>query len=116
MISKARGESRRHRVLMKPDAVMNRIAFVIEKASAAFPLIFPLGISRSEVLGFILSINRSAQRLNPIAAFRAVTIQAMHSRRIGKLNGCPVNRIARKNPIIAKGIAKMVWLKTTREK
>jgi hypothetical protein len=40
----------------------------------------------------------------------------IHNRRVIQLNGYPWNRVARKKPIMANGIAKIVWLNTTKER
>lgn len=61
---------------MVEAVTMNSSALTITKRSAARALIFPAGISRSAVRGLALSMRRSAQRLKPIAALRAKTMQS----------------------------------------
>ena len=62
---------------MVEAVTMNSSALTITKRSAARALIFPAGISRSAVRGLALSMRRSAQRLNPMAALRAKTMHRM---------------------------------------
>ena len=51
-----------------------------------------------------------------MAAFRAKIMHKTINKSLSQLNSCSVFAIARKNPINAKGIAKMVWANNTREK
>jgi hypothetical protein len=79
-------------------------------------VIIPAGISRINVLGFCLSISLSAHLLNAIAALLANTIH-----KITKANFCKLNVAfsifnAKKNPTIANGNAKIVWLNLMRDK
>lgn len=78
--------------------------------------IIPVGISRNAVRGFNESKVLSVIRLKAMAAFLANAMQS-----IIKISKCHdifslEKWIARKNPIKAKGIAKIVWLKVTSEK
>lgn len=70
----------------------------------------PAGISRIAVRGFLLSISRSNQRLNAIAALLAKTIQRMTSNSVRQLNDAGEAAVARKKPTKANGRAKTVWL------
>ena len=51
-----------------------------------------------------------------MAAFRAKTMHNTIKRSLSQLNSCSVLEIARKNPINANGIAKMVCANNTKEK
>ena len=68
----------------------------------------PAGISRRAVRGFNASIPLSAQRLNAIAALRAVTIHIKTFIARGHKTGSALCEIANVKPIAAKGSAKTV--------
>lgn len=86
------------------------------KNKAFFALIRPAGISRIAVRGFKASISRSRYRLNAMAELRAVTMQISMSTNNIQLKGWLVVCTAKKKPINAKGIAKMLCAKRTKER
>jgi hypothetical protein len=90
--------------------------FTIVNIKASFELILPEGISRIAVLGFCESIPLSKYLLNAIAAFLAKIMHKIINKSFSQLNSCPVTEMARKKPIKANGIAKIVWANNTREK
>ncbi len=92
---------------------------LITKSKAFLPEIIPAGISRIAVRGFFASKFLSSHRLKAIAALRAkiihkITINSNRHHGLSVEKSAFLN--AKKNPIIAKGIAKMVWLNFTRDK
>ena len=113
---------------MKKVVAINKIQFMTTNVSAFFAEMIPLGISRIFVRTFSLSNLLSAHRLNAMAALRAKIMQRITSRNnfqfisasfsipiaIGRRRvGCEAPK---KKPIIANGIAKIVWLNFTRDK
>lgn len=84
--------------------------------SAALAEIFPEGMSRITVRGFLASISRSKYLLKAIAALRAKTMQSTTANNKYQLNGLAVVVTPKKNPIKAKGIANMEWANKTKEK
>ena len=101
--------------------MINKMQFVITNNSAFAEEIIPLGISLIFVRTFSLSNLLSAQRLNAMAALRAKTIHRIILKNRSQSMRLLFSSIesvgdARKNPIIAKGIAKMVWLNFIRDK
>ena len=114
MIS-AIGESKKQSELIKYVTTVNRKELIITKIKADFAFTIPLGISLvPAVLGFALSISLSIYRLNAMAADRAKIIHSTTYIRIthSKL----YDFVAKKNPINAKGIAKIVWLNFIKER
>lgn len=87
---------------------MNANELALTKRSAAFGEIIPAGISRFSVLGLALSMSRSKYRLNAIAAERAKIIHKITKKNKRQEMLCCGNCVAKKNPKIAKGSAKMV--------
>ncbi len=101
-------------------------------SNAFFEVIMPAGISLTDVRVFFASKFLSSQRLNAMAAERAKIMQRMTSMNIlnkvriscGEKTSvcqpgtteCGVEKIPKKNPINAKGIAKMVWENFTSDK
>jgi hypothetical protein len=86
--------------------VINKRELIITNTSAELAFILPFGISRiSEVLGFAVSISLSIYLLKAIAAERAKTIQRNTKTKIFQLISLFE---AKKKPIKANGIAKMV--------
>lgn len=75
MILSAKIPSRNIFISIKKQASKNRSAKKRVKSFTVFGDIFLDGNSRLEVLGFNLSKFSSTNRLNPIAAFRALTMQ-----------------------------------------
>lgn len=110
---------------MKNVQVMNRMQLTIVNNKTLFAFNRPAGISRIAVLGFFASKLLSKYRLKDMAALRAKTIHRITRTNFSNNEFQSVNggNIAvchpgtsdvyannpRKNPIIAKGIAKMVW-------
>lgn len=91
---------------MKYVATIKIKELIITKTSAELAFILPFGISRiSEVLGFAVSISLSIYLLKAIAAERAETIQRNTKTKIFQLISLLE---AKKKPINANGIAKMV--------
>ena len=94
---------------------INSKEFTITKSSAFFAVIVPFGISLScAVLSFSLSISLSIYLLKAIAADRAKIIQSITYIKVShlKLDWW----LAKKKPIKANGIAKMVWLNFIKER
>ena len=82
--------------------------FEIVNINASFELILPEGISRIAVLGFCASISLSKYLLKAIAEFLAKIMHNTIRNSLSQLNSCPVTEMARKKPINANGIAKIV--------
>ena len=100
---------------MKEVTTINSKELIITNTNAFFAVIVPFGISLScAVLSFALSISLSIYRLNAMAADRAKIIHSTTYIRIthSKL----YDFVAKKNPINAKGIAKIVWLNFIKDK
>ena len=111
---------------------MNNRQLMITKSKALFALMMPAGISRIAVRGFFASKFLSSQRLKAMAAERAKTMQRMIRSKVSHsdlglstltkslyelvIAISMVSFAARKKPISAKGIAKMVWANLTRER
>jgi|ERR1051326_498315 hypothetical protein len=95
---------------MKNVVVINKRQLIITKDKAFFSEMIPFGISRICVRAFLLSNVTSAHRLNAIAALRAKTMQRITRRNDFQFISVLLNFTAKKKPITAKGIAKMVWL------
>jgi hypothetical protein len=68
----------------------------------------PAGISLIAVRGFLLSISLSAHLLNAIAALLAKTIHKITYKNFIQSIPSPIALVAKKKPIKAKGIAKIV--------
>src|SRR5690606_9483888 len=85
------------------------------KVNACFGEILPAGMSRTAVRGFNASISRSKYLLKAIAAFLAVIIQTSIKTNNFQSNWKPVVFIAKKNPIIAKGSAKILCANSTND-
>ena len=83
---------------------------------AALAFIVPAGISLIAVREFFLSIFLSMYRLNAMAALRAKTIQSSTFSNKCHSNEAGVKCTAKKKPISAKGIAKMVWENFTNDR
>jgi hypothetical protein len=96
--------------------VINTIQQKFTNTIAEIFEIAPEGISRLAVLGFAKSNFASTILLNPIAALLAKTIHNSINKNLVQLNGYPSCQIARKNPIIANGIANIVWLNLINER
>ena len=121
---------------MKKVQAINNRQLAITKNNALLELITPAGISRTAVRGFFASKFLSSQRLKAMAAERAKIMQRMTKKKIHelpkknnfvfenteRLQGsntltCGIRSklfIPKKNPINAKGIAKMMWENFTR--
>jgi hypothetical protein len=87
----------------------NKMQFTITKINAAFGLIIPVGISLFFVRWFFLSYSRSIYLLKLIAALRAKTMHNITKNKV--IHGNPFisdSYHARKKPIKAKGMAKIV--------
>ena len=113
---------------------MKKIQLMMTKNKALFADIIPAGISLIAVLGFFASKLLSNQRLNAIAALLAVTMQMMTKINFNALPqkttlvmSCPQSielfklyclywKMPIKNPINAKGIAKIVCENLTNER
>jgi len=87
---------------------MNRAEFRITKNKAEEGLILPAGISLPEVRGFLESISRSIYLLKAMAAFLAKTMHRTTSNSSRQLSGEWESWMPRKNPVMAKGMAKIV--------
>src|SRR5882672_9490125 len=101
------GDKKKHNGLMNQVVIMNKAELAITKYKALEAEMIPDGISRFAVRGFFLSKSASSQRLNAIAALRANTMQSTTSKSFVQLKECPAQVTARKNPIMAKGMAKI---------
>jgi len=79
------------------------------KAIASPRAIRPLGSSRIAVRGLVASCAASARRLNPMAALRAVTMQArIQPRRVHDHDAAAPARTANSAPTSANGKANTV--------
>lgn len=96
--------------------MMKASSETIVNISAAVGEIFPAGISRFIVLGFLASIERSRYLLKAMAVLRAKTMHNNMYKRIMKSKGFSDCALAIKKPMNAKGNAKTVWANLTREK
>jgi hypothetical protein len=95
--------------------MIKRIEFKITNFNAADGLIFFEGISLiSDVLGLIASISLSIYLLNAIAADLANTIHIITYIKVKYEKS--LSGYDRKNPMIAKGSAKIVWLNLINDK
>ncbi len=117
MANNATGERKKQSVFINAADTINKTEVTITKNNALLFEIMPAGISLIAVRGFNASNRASNQRLNPIAALRANTMHNTTSKKINQKGFCfeatsGVNSVAvltaRKNPINAKGIAKIV--------
>ena len=106
------GDNAMHNGLIKKQVAIKSIAEPIVNNNAFLLVIIPAGISLTAVRGFNASYFASNQRLNAMAALRAVTIQISTKTNFSSnsLIGCGAVKeyLPKKNPIIAKGNAKMV--------
>ena len=101
-------------LIVKVTATKSK-ALIITNISALFGDILPAGISRLCVRGFWASTSRSKYRLNPMAEFRAKTIQPTTCNS-NIQEKPPQDLIAQKNPANANGIQNTVCANRTNEK
>ena len=101
---------------MKYVVAINKNELMITKTNAELELMIPAGISLLTVLSLAESILLSKKRLNAMAALLANIIQHNIKIKSRRSNVLLFFFTARKNPIMAKGRAKTVWLNFTRDK
>lgn len=101
---------------MKYVVKINNTQLTAVKINAFVAGMRPAGMSLCFVLGFSASKFRSRKRLKAMAAFLANTIHAIMKTSFIQLNVFSVVLRARKKPMKAKGIANMVWAKSTSER
>src|SRR5687768_9796123 len=113
-MASATGDSSRQSVLRRDAAKTNTADEMTTKIVASVIDIAPRGSSRIDVRGFNASRRASTSRLKPIAALRALTMQAMIQSTCDHENGA--TRHASSAPVSANGSANTVWLKRTNER
>src|SRR6185312_808177 len=101
---------------MNQVVIIKARQLIIVNVNADIGLMRPDGISRCLVRGFLASTSLSRYLLNAIAELRANTMHKIISTSLTQSNLWLVVVTAKKKPIIANGMAKMVWEKVTNER
>jgi hypothetical protein len=112
-MASATGASSRH---VRPRGAVQAMnaaeATATNQAASRFDMT-PRGSSRAAVRGLRASCEASTSRLNPMAADRAVTMQAMIQPSRGHEKA--TSRVASSAPVSAKGSANTEWLTRTND-
>src|SRR5687768_4178640 len=113
-MASAIGDRTAHSVLRRDAPSTNTIDDTATKTAASVMVMAPRGSSRIAVRGFNASNLASTNRLNPIAALRALTMQTTIHPTWLQENGW--SRHASSAPVSANGSANTEWLKRMKER